>query len=100
MNTLIISRYGDDDEEPLEILTVEGRKRPRPSSNRNPPFNFDFDVINVEPTNKGPPFIFEEGNIKNKNRYDDDDDMTDENGLETMPFEIIEKNQRYVSFQN
>jgi len=95
------SWYGDDDskldEEPLEILDVEGRKRPsRPTSNKKPPFNFDFDLINVEPTNKGPPFIFEDVKNKNKNEFDDDDDqMTDENGLETMPFEIIEKNQRY-----
>ena len=37
--TMIILRYGDDDskldEEPLEILDVEGRKRPsRPTSNK------------------------------------------------------------------
>jgi len=89
------SWYGDDEdrklvEEPLEIPDVEARKRPK-----KPSFNFDFDLINVEPTNKGPPFIYEDVKNKNKNEFDDDDQMTDENGIETMPFEIIEKNQEY-----
>merc|ERR1712154_115643 len=94
------SWYGDSEDEsiedePIEILEAESRKRPqRPSSNKRPTFNFgSFDdpldfLPNFEPSNKVPIII-----ERTQEENEEENDNTDENGLETMPFEIVERNR-------
>jgi hypothetical protein len=89
------------DDEPVEFLEAEGRKRPKRPTNINfNPFDDPLDFVpSFQPTNKYPIFI-----ERNKEVIEDvmdeeideneEDDNIDENGLETMPFEIIERNRK------